>query len=59
LLVYAMIVGFSRIYIGVHYPIDVLIGALIGIICASIVLKFENKILKKNDKPTTMKNSES
>ena len=59
LLVYAMIVGFSRIYIGVHYPIDVLFGALIGIICAIIVLKFENKILRKNDKPTTIKNIES
>jgi len=55
LLTYAFIVGFSRIYIGVHYPIDVLIGALIGIICAWIVLKLENRILKRNDNPTVKK----
>ncbi|MGZ7209799.1 MAG: phosphatase PAP2 family protein [Methanobacterium sp.] len=49
LLVFAALVGFSRIYIGVHYPIDVLFGAIIGIICAIIVLMLENKIFKEND----------
>jgi len=46
LLIYATLIGFSRIYIGVHYPIDVLFGALIGIISAIIILKLENKIFK-------------
>lgn len=45
LFAFAFMVGFSRIYIGVHYPYDVIVGALIGTICALAVLKFENKIL--------------
>jgi membrane-associated phospholipid phosphatase len=32
LLVLAAAVGFSRVYIGVHYPYDVASGALIGIL---------------------------
>lgn len=34
---YAMLTSFSRIYLGVHYPGDVLCGALYGIICAVII----------------------
>jgi undecaprenyl-diphosphatase len=45
LMVLAFLVGFSRIYIGVHYPYDVVIGALIGTICALAVLKYQNKLL--------------
>ena len=44
LLAFAAIIGFSRIYIGVHYPLDVICGALIGTIFALIVLKLEKGI---------------
>ena len=44
LLAFAAVIGFSRVYIGVHYPVDVVLGGLIGIISALIVLKFENTI---------------
>ena len=30
----AVCMGLSRLYVGVHYPIDVLCGALIGSLCA-------------------------
>jgi undecaprenyl-diphosphatase len=48
LLAFAVIIGFSRIYIGVHYPFDVLFGALVGIFSALLILKVEdNKIVDK------------
>jgi undecaprenyl-diphosphatase len=37
MLTWAAIVSFSRIYLGVHFPIDVICGAMIGVILAWIV----------------------
>lgn len=32
-LVLAALMGFSRLYVGVHFPTDVLVGALVGCLC--------------------------
>ena len=47
LFVLAMIVAFSRIYIGVHYPSDVVIGSINGIIIGLISLAIPTKKLQK------------
>lgn len=46
LIVFAIAIPFSRMYVGVHLPFDVLAGCIIGICCALIVNRYKNEILK-------------
>lgn len=43
----AFLIAYSRVYVGVHYPIDVISGALIGIIIANILLFIYRIIAEK------------
>jgi undecaprenyl-diphosphatase len=45
----AFLIGYSRVYNGVHFPADVLIGALLGCIVGSVFTKFCFFTLKKID----------
>ena len=40
----AFLVSFSRLYLGKHYPSDVVVGAMVGIFIGFISLKISNKI---------------
>jgi undecaprenyl-diphosphatase len=38
-LVLAAAIGFSRVYVGVHYPLDVVGGAVVGVAIAATLLR--------------------
>lgn len=45
LLVLASLTGFARIYVGIHWPLDIIAGALVGWATALIVPRFSKKLL--------------
>lgn len=47
LLFTAITVCYSRVYVGVHYPFDVMAGGVYGIFCGIVVILIKEKLLKK------------
>jgi len=44
LFLWAAIVSYSRIYLGVHYPLDILVGAIVGILISWLVFWITTKV---------------
>ena len=45
LFIWAASIGFAQIYVGVHYPIDVFFGLLLGFCLAKLIIFFSTKLL--------------
>lgn len=62
-IIIAVLVSYSRIYVGVHFPIDVFGGIVIGFGCALVVLKckerFDAFVVKLKKKKLSLKNTET
>ena len=43
---FAILIAISRIYVGVHYPLDVLAGMLIGFIIGYILIKLAPRLIR-------------
>lgn len=47
LFIWASVVAYSRIYLGVHYPLDVIVGAIFGILLAYLMHLLMINLFKK------------
>lgn len=55
LFLWATLVSYTRIYLGVHYPADIVVGGLVGILCGWISFKLFGRlreILEKRKTPS-------
>jgi membrane-associated phospholipid phosphatase len=47
LLAWASLIAFAQVYVGVHFPLDVLCGAVVGWLAASAVLRGLRRVLSR------------
>ncbi|QIY90351.1 phosphatase PAP2 family protein [Chryseobacterium gallinarum] len=47
--VWALIVSYSRIYLGVHFPIDILVGAFVGSLLGVVFGALARKVINKQN----------
>ncbi|XRO75232.1 phosphatase PAP2 family protein [Methanocaldococcus sp. 28A] len=45
-LIWAILVAYSRVYVGVHYPFDIIAGMIIGVLCGFLIKIDKSKVRK-------------
>jgi undecaprenyl-diphosphatase len=56
LFLWAIVMTYTRIYLGVHYPGDIIVGGIIGVLAGIVGAKFAFWLKKKVDKKRAEKN---
>ncbi|MCK6596831.1 MAG: phosphatase PAP2 family protein, partial [Bdellovibrionaceae bacterium] len=49
----AAVISFTRVYNGVHYPSDIIVGAMLGAIIAFIYFQILKRFIQKSEKEIT------
>ncbi len=47
LFIWASVVAYSRIYLGVHFPADIIVGALVGVLMANLIFNIYIKLIAR------------
>jgi len=51
LFLFAVLVAWSRVYVGAHYPLDVAAGGVVGVLCGFIVWRSYEQVRKRFSPP--------
>ncbi|OON85170.1 hypothetical protein BXO88_13495 [Oribacterium sp. C9] len=55
-LIFAVLIAFSRLYMFLHFPTDVLTGIVLGVILGIVSVKISTRLIQKGNPPKTTAN---